>query len=217
MQRACSARTAPAQQPRVIGGKACALSCQRPSRLVVSSLFPLARGAWQAAQLKSLSPLRPVAFHYPKLLSPPSPQPHTSLPDALVIRHYQPALHTQLADKLRPDATSPQRALTPAAPFSVARPALSRLPSSLALCAPLSSGEGHLLHMGDSGSVIDMTAPGVGKTEDPRDGSTSSIASSPEPEPAAYTQDNPQQQQKRKGGRKPVSTSPIAPSPPWPP
>jgi hypothetical protein len=57
--------------------------------------------------------------------------------------------------------------------------------------------------MGDS-LVTDMTAA-VGKTEVERDGSTSSIASSPEPEPAAYTHDNPQQQQKRKGGRKPVS------------
>ncbi|KAF1971276.1 hypothetical protein BU23DRAFT_646864 [Bimuria novae-zelandiae CBS 107.79] len=47
-----------------------------------------------------------------------------------------------------------------------------------------------------------MTAT-VGKTEALRDGSTPSTASSPEPEPAAYTQDNPQQQQKRKGGRKP--------------
>ena len=44
----------------------------------------------------------------------------------------------------------------------------------------------------------------MGKTEASRDGSTSSIASSPEPEPATYTQDNPQQQQKRKGGRKPI-------------
>lgn len=58
--------------------------------------------------------------------------------------------------------------------------------------------------MGDN-SVTEMTAA-VGKTEASRDGSTSSIASSPEPEPATYTQDNPQQQQKRKGGRKPVST-----------
>lgn len=57
--------------------------------------------------------------------------------------------------------------------------------------------------MGDSG-LTDMTAT-VGKTEASREGSTSSIASSPEPEPAAYAQDNPQQQQKRKGGRKPVS------------
>lgn len=56
-----------------------------------------------------------------------------------------------------------------------------------------------------------MTAP-VGKTEASRDGSTSSIASSPEPEPATYTQDNPQQQQKRKGGRKPVSHPPAAPT-----
>lgn len=56
--------------------------------------------------------------------------------------------------------------------------------------------------MGDS-LVTDMTAA-VGKTDPERDGSTSSIASSPEPEPAAYTQDNPQQQQKRKGGRKPI-------------
>lgn len=69
--------------------------------------------------------------------------------------------------------------------------------------------------MGDSGSVIDMTATGVGKTEDPRDGSTSSIASSPEPEPQPYTQDNPQQQQKRKGGRKPVSTPPEPPTTLW--
>lgn len=49
-----------------------------------------------------------------------------------------------------------------------------------------------------------MTAP-VGKTEPARDGSTSSIGSSPEPETQTYTQENPQQQ-KRKGGRKPVST-----------
>jgi hypothetical protein len=49
-----------------------------------------------------------------------------------------------------------------------------------------------------------MTAP-VGKTEPSRDGSTSSIASSPEPEAVGtYTQEHPQQQ-KRKGGRKPVS------------
>ncbi|KAF2712896.1 hypothetical protein K504DRAFT_356389, partial [Pleomassaria siparia CBS 279.74] len=45
----------------------------------------------------------------------------------------------------------------------------------------------------------------VGKLEDPRDGSTSSIASSPEPEAAeTYTQEHPQQQ-KRKGGRKPIA------------
>jgi hypothetical protein len=48
-----------------------------------------------------------------------------------------------------------------------------------------------------------MTAP-VGKTEPSRDGSTSSIASSPEPEAVGtYTQEHPQQQ-KRKGGRKPI-------------
>lgn len=58
--------------------------------------------------------------------------------------------------------------------------------------------------MGDS-SVTDMTT--VGKNEPSRDGSTSSIASSPEPEADAgtYTQEHPQQQ-KRKGGRKPVSS-----------
>ncbi|KAF2009160.1 hypothetical protein BU24DRAFT_359001 [Aaosphaeria arxii CBS 175.79] len=49
-----------------------------------------------------------------------------------------------------------------------------------------------------------MTAP-VGKAEPSRDGSTSSIASSPEPETqGTYTQENPQQQ-KRKGGRKPIA------------
>jgi hypothetical protein len=59
------------------------------------------------------------------------------------------------------------------------------------------------VQMGDS-AVTDMTAP-VGKIEPSRDGSTSSIASSPEPEAVGtYTQENPQQQ-KRKGGRKPVS------------
>jgi hypothetical protein len=59
--------------------------------------------------------------------------------------------------------------------------------------------------MGDS-SVTDMTAA-VGKTDALRDGSTSSIASSPEPGHAEpYPQENPQQQ-KRKGGRKPVSLS----------
>lgn len=54
-------------------------------------------------------------------------------------------------------------------------------------------------------SVTDMTQP-VGKTEPSRDGSTSSIASSPEPEPVGTytgTEQNPQQQ-KRKGGRKPI-------------
>lgn len=57
--------------------------------------------------------------------------------------------------------------------------------------------------MGDS-LVTDMTAP-VGKVEASRDGSTSSIGSSPEPGLAeTYTQEEPQQQ-KRKGGRKPVS------------
>lgn len=57
--------------------------------------------------------------------------------------------------------------------------------------------------MGDS-LVTDMTAP-VGKTEASRDGSTDSIGSSPEPGLAeTYTQEEPQQQ-KRKGGRKPVS------------
>jgi hypothetical protein len=62
------------------------------------------------------------------------------------------------------------------------------------------------LQMGDS-SVRDMTAP-VGKLEPLRDGSTSSIASSPEPEAepvGSYPQEHPQQQ-KRKGGRKPVSS-----------
>jgi hypothetical protein len=58
------------------------------------------------------------------------------------------------------------------------------------------------VQMGDS-AVTDMTAP-VGKIEPSRDGSTSSIASSPEPEAVGtYTQENPQQQ-KRKGGRKPI-------------
>lgn len=61
--------------------------------------------------------------------------------------------------------------------------------------------------MGDN-SVTAMTAP-VGKAEDPREGSTSSIEDSPEPGQAeTYTQENPQQQ-KRKGGRKPVSLSII--------
>jgi hypothetical protein len=56
--------------------------------------------------------------------------------------------------------------------------------------------------MGDS-LVTDMTAP-VGKVEAHRDGSTSSIASSPEPGLAeTYPQEEPQQQ-KRKGGRKPI-------------
>ncbi|KAF2502563.1 hypothetical protein BU16DRAFT_568746 [Lophium mytilinum] len=54
--------------------------------------------------------------------------------------------------------------------------------------------------MGDS-SVTDMTP--VGKIEASRDGSTSSGASSPEPEAETYTQENPQTQ-KRKGGRKPI-------------
>lgn len=63
--------------------------------------------------------------------------------------------------------------------------------------------------MGDTATTVkDMTAPtGNQKAEDPsRDGSTSSIASSPEPDPETFTQDHPQQQQKRKGGRKPVSS-----------
>lgn len=56
--------------------------------------------------------------------------------------------------------------------------------------------------MGDNG-VTAMTAA-VGKPEDPREGSTSSIEDSPEPGQAeTYTQENPQQQ-KRKGGRKPI-------------
>lgn len=61
--------------------------------------------------------------------------------------------------------------------------------------------------MGDTATTVkDMTAPtGNQKTEEPsRDGSTSSIASSPEPDPETFTQDHPQQQQKRKGGRKPI-------------
>ncbi|KAF2091811.1 hypothetical protein K490DRAFT_70562 [Saccharata proteae CBS 121410] len=50
-----------------------------------------------------------------------------------------------------------------------------------------------------------MAAP-VGKSEEPsRDGSASSIATTPEPDAEPYTQELPQQQQKRKGGRKPVS------------
>ena len=62
--------------------------------------------------------------------------------------------------------------------------------------------------MGDN-SVTAMTAA-VGKAEDPREGSTSSVEDSPEPGQAeTYTQENPQQQ-KRKGGRKPVSLSIIA-------
>jgi hypothetical protein len=57
--------------------------------------------------------------------------------------------------------------------------------------------------MGDS-LVTDMTAP-VGKAEAERDNSTDSIGSSPEPGLAEpYPQEEPQQQ-KRKGGRKPVS------------
>jgi hypothetical protein len=60
-----------------------------------------------------------------------------------------------------------------------------------------------------------MTAP-VGKTDAERDGSTTSTASSPDAEPVGtYTQENPEhpQQQKRKGGRKPVSLLPL-PCPP---
>ena len=58
------------------------------------------------------------------------------------------------------------------------------------------------MQMGDS-VVTDMTAP-VGKQEASRDGSTSSMGSSPEPGLAeTYTQEEPQQQ-KRKGGRKPI-------------
>lgn len=61
--------------------------------------------------------------------------------------------------------------------------------------------------MGDS-VLTEMTAT-VGKTEASRDAETPSTASSPEPEPAAYAQDTTQQQQKRKGGRKPVSYYPA--------
>jgi len=61
--------------------------------------------------------------------------------------------------------------------------------------------------MGDS-LVIEMTAP-VGKTEASRDGSVDSIGSSPEPGLVeTYAQEEPQQQ-KRKGGRKPVSPLPL--------
>ncbi|KAF2139716.1 uncharacterized protein K452DRAFT_310617 [Aplosporella prunicola CBS 121167] len=51
-------------------------------------------------------------------------------------------------------------------------------------------------------------AAAVGKSEEPsRDGSASSIATTPEPEAESYTaQEHPQQQQKRKGGRKPNCT-----------
>ncbi|OCK81295.1 hypothetical protein K432DRAFT_295818 [Lepidopterella palustris CBS 459.81] len=53
-----------------------------------------------------------------------------------------------------------------------------------------------------------MTA--VGKNEPSRDGSTSSIASSPEPEAETYTQEHPQTQ-KRKGGRKPPVAMSVLP------
>jgi hypothetical protein len=83
--------------------------------------------------------------------------------------------------------------------------------------APLPTGSPHSrrgpslelgLQMPEDSSVTEMTAP-VGKTEEQqeRGASTSSIASSPEPEPVGtYTQENTEhpQQQKRKGGRKPV-------------
>ena len=61
--------------------------------------------------------------------------------------------------------------------------------------------------MGDS-VLTEMTAT-VGKTDVSRDAETPSTASSPEPEPASYAQDTTQQQQKRKGGRKPVSYYPA--------
>ena len=61
--------------------------------------------------------------------------------------------------------------------------------------------------MGDN-AVTDMTAP-VGKLEPDHERSSESIASSPEPEAVGLNQENPQQQ-KRKGGRKPVSLSTAA-------
>jgi hypothetical protein len=54
-------------------------------------------------------------------------------------------------------------------------------------------------------SEVTAMTSSVGKAEAERDGSTSSIGSSPEPGLAEpYAQEEPQQQ-KRKGGRKPVS------------
>jgi hypothetical protein len=58
--------------------------------------------------------------------------------------------------------------------------------------------------------VTDMTEQ-MAKKDPDRDGSTSSTASSPEPDQETYAQENPQQQ-KRKGGRKPVGF-PFASSP----
>ncbi|KAK3197511.1 hypothetical protein GRF29_216g413566 [Pseudopithomyces chartarum] len=82
----------------------------------------------------------------------------------------------------------------------------------LSLQRPLSLPEplpGHLIHQPvASEEAWQMTAT-VGKTEASRDAETPSTASSPEPEPAAYAQDTTQQQQKRKGGRKPVSYYPA--------
>lgn len=65
--------------------------------------------------------------------------------------------------------------------------------------------------MGDNNTAKDTPAA-VGKSEEPsRDGSASSIATTPEPEAESYSaQEQPQQQQKRKGGRKPVSSPPLA-------
>ncbi|KKY21805.1 putative bzip transcription factor [Diplodia seriata] len=59
--------------------------------------------------------------------------------------------------------------------------------------------------MGDNNTAKDTPAA-VGKSEEPsRDGSASSIATTPEPEAESYSaQEQPQQQQKRKGGRKPI-------------
>lgn len=59
--------------------------------------------------------------------------------------------------------------------------------------------------MGDSASLQDLNdeMAAVDKADLPQDGSTSSIATSPEADPEAGPQETPQTQ-KRKGGRKPV-------------
>jgi hypothetical protein len=148
-----------------------------------------------------------LCFHYPRAYLTTTARPHTA---ALRCIRYQtlstPPTHA-FNHPIRRRGYRPPRAYTPSAFLFRPDVAVASIVVVLGAPAPLDQSGGVLCpQMGDS-SVIDMTAA-VGKTETSRDGSTSSIASSPEPEAAEpYTQEHPQQQ-KRKGGRKPVSFHP---------
>lgn len=145
--------------------------------------------------------ITPRAYLRPPALSINHPQALIALFLSLIIK---PA-YTHILP-LDPALRLPRLAALKSPPRFL-RPVRRDLPRSslrpfLALVCPSPRAEGCGSPMGES-LVAEMTAP-VGKTEASRDDSVDSIGSSPEPGLVeTYAQEEPQQQ-KRKGGRKPI-------------